>query len=180
MKIKIERIYGNVDYTIGIATIEGARFRCYTLERRSADHSNSRNKRNNHAVPCDTYDFKLAASPISAVTPESFLIKGYGHIRIVKHSSFQYLGTGDIAFFATYPDRGQGIINDSVYQVFEQLCYDHARAALAANLTARGTHQFIITESEDFVYDEAYHSALIEEGFTDTDFLEDADDEDTL
>lgn len=180
MKIKIERIYGNVDYTIGIATIEGARFRCYTLERRSADHSNSRNKRNNHAVPCGTYDFKLAASPISPVTPESFLIKGYGHVKIVKFSTFQYLGTGDISFFASYPDRGQGVINDNVYQVFEQLCYDRARAALAANLTGRGTHQFIITESEDFVYDEAYTSVLIEESFSDKDFIEDGYDDGTI
>ncbi len=178
MKIKIERIYGNVDFTIGIATIEGAKFRCYTLERRSADHSNSRNKRNNHAVPCGTYDFRLSATPLSPVTPESFLVKGYGHIKIVKYSSFQYLGTGDVAFFSSYPDHGKGTINEAVYQVFEQLCYDRARAAISANRTERGNHQFIITESEDYVQDDAYTSVLVEKGFTDTDFL--LDDECTI
>ncbi len=173
MKINIKRIYGNVDYTVGIASIEGAKFRCYTLERISADHSNSRNKRNNHAVPCGNYDFKFVATPISPLTPVSYFIKGYGHIKIVKFSGFEYLGTGDIAFFKFNPVGGKCEISEEVYKVFESICYDRARSATAANLMQRGTHQFIITESEDFVWDNDYVSELKESIIKDVDFIDD-------
>lgn len=175
MKIFIKRIYGNVDFTVGIASIEGAKFRCYTLERRSADHSNSKNKRNNHAVPCGTYDFRFNATPLSPLTPVSFLIKGFGHIQIVKFSSFEYLGTGDITFFKNNPADGKGIISEDVYKVFESICYERARAAASANFSSRGTHQIIISDSDDFVWDESYRSALKEPMFGDTDFLDDED-----
>lgn len=177
MVIHISRIYGNVDFTIGIASIEGAKFRCYTLERRSADHSNSKNKRNNHAVPCGEYDFKFMATPISPLTPVSFLIKGYGHVRIVKFSSFEFLSTGDITFFKAYPSSGKGEITEQVYKVFESICYERARSAASANLSARGVHKFVIDESDDFVYDENYESSLRETIIKDVDFIEDEDNE---
>lgn len=169
MKIIISRIYGNVDFTIGIATIEGCNFRCYTLERRSADHSSAANKRNNHAMPCGDYEFKLASTRLSPMTPRSGVIKGYGRITIVKTSSFDNLGTGDIAFFSSYPDKGFGSINESIYKTFESLCY---AAATPGNKMFHEQKIFSIREVDDFYYDENYNTPVVEENF-DQDFIED-------
>lgn len=171
MKIKINRIYGNVDFTIGIATIEGCSFRCYTLERRSADHSNAANKRNNHALPCGEYNFRFQSTRLSPLTPVSYLVKGYGRITFVKASSFESLGTGDVALLSVYPENGNSIINDSVYNTFESLCY---AAATPGNKMFSGERIISITEADEFYYDENYHSALNEPVF-DQDFIDDED-----
>lgn len=169
MIIRIKRIYGNADFTIGIATIDGFKFRAYSLERRSADHSRAANKRNNHAFPCGEYKYKYEVTRLSPMTPVSYLLKGYGRISIKDASSFDMLGTGQIALFHKYPQEGHAVAgaeDNRIYKALENLCY-----ADSANKT-NGENLFVITEADEFYYDEAWvmqHEPL----FEDDDFLDD-------
>lgn len=168
MKIRINRIYGNADFTIGIATIDGYKFRAYSLERRSADHSRASNKRNNHAFPCGEYKYKYEVTRLSPMTPVSYLLKGFGRISIKDASSYDMLGTGQIALFHKYPQEGHVVAggeDNRIYKALENLCYaDSANKASGENL-------FIITEADEFYYDEDWkmqHEPL----FEDDDFID--------
>lgn len=167
MKIRINRIYGNADFTIGIATIDGYKFRCYTLERRSADHSRAANKRNNHAVPCGEYKFNYQVTTLSPMTPVSFVVKGYGRVKIVKKTTYADLATGEIALFSNYPDMGSANVDQRIYSTLERMSY--ADASLRNNEDCA----FIISEADEFYYDEAYHNPandIADQDFIDTEY----------
>lgn len=166
MIIRINRIYGNADFTIGIATIDGYKFRAYTLERRSADHSRASNKRNNHAFPCGEYKFKFEPTRLSPLTPVSYLLKGFGRMTIKDVSSYLSLGTGDVAFFKKYPQEGTEEVVRDIYVAFENLCYKECVAEKRGDIDL-----FVITEADEFFYDEEWkmkHEPL----FEDEDFID--------
>lgn len=166
MIIRIKRIYGNADFTIGIASIDGYKFRAYSLERRSADHSRASNKRNNHAFPCGEYKYKYEVTRLSPLTPVSYLLKGFGRISIRDVGSYDMLGTGQVALFSKYPQDGKGEIIRDIYDALQGLCYADCRANSLPT-----PNLFIITEADEFYYDEEW-SMKHEPLFEDDDFID--------
>lgn len=165
MIIKINRIYGNADFTIGIATIVGYSFRAYSLERRSADHSRAANKRNNHAFPCGEYPFRFETTRLSPLTPVSYLLKGFGRMTFRAVKSYDSLGTGHIALFSKYPHNGEGEIDERVYNALSQHCYSECSQHLPQG------NKFVIEEDDEFYYDENWHQQS-EQLFEDDDFID--------
>lgn len=87
MKIKVERVQRDDDVTIGVLTIEGSDFRCFTLEdpvREVPGVPVSEWKiRGKTAIPAGTYEVRITYSPrFNTPLPLLLFVPGFEGVRI--------------------------------------------------------------------------------------------------